>query len=142
MGFMAPFGTLTVRQVHVERRGEHVAQHGDRQDGQEGSETHNVGDPPDLMPSTEVVGPVDKLGQWVADDRPLLEVRGAVEGNTESFGTETSDADGKEETQNEGVLGFGLNANAIGAHGRGPVAAQRGPDNADEEKYARNVADG
>ena len=73
-------GALAVAQVHVQRRGEDVPQHRDRQDRHEQEEAGDVGDPPDLVDAGQVAVVVDQAGERVADERPLLEVGPALRG--------------------------------------------------------------
>ena len=48
-----PLRAVLVAQVHVQRRREHVAQHRQREDGEEGDERDDVADPPPLVPRVE-----------------------------------------------------------------------------------------
>src|SRR5918998_325882 len=75
--------------------------------------------------------------QRVADDRPVLEVGTAGEGDAVGLGAEAGDADGEERAEDDGVLGLGLDADAVGPlH----VAPHDGPDAADQEQGAGHVA--
>ena len=55
IAFIAPFGRSRSLQVHVQRRGEHVPQHRDRQHREEHDERHHVERPDDLVPAIEGV---------------------------------------------------------------------------------------
>ena len=101
-------------------------------------EAGDVGDPPDLVAAGQVAAAVDQARQRVADERPLLEVGPAVEGDAPDLGAEAGDADGEERAEDERVLGLGLDADAVRPlH----VAADDRPHDADEEREAGDVAD-
>ena len=92
IGFIAPLGRSAVAQVHVQRRREHVAQHRDRQDGEEGEERDDVADPQPLVPRRQRRRrpPVDEPAERVADEAPLLVVHvlalGRLPGDAEHLG--------------------------------------------------------
>ena len=99
----------------------------------------HVGDPPDLVPAGEVAAAVDQARQRVADERPLLEVRAARRrAMRQASAPKPVTRDGEERAEDEGVLGLGLDADAVRAlH----VAADDRPHHADEEREAGDVAD-
>ena len=95
----------------------------------------DVGDPPAPGASpARLSHAVDQARQRVADERPLLEVGPAVEGDAERLGAEAGDADGEERAEDDRVLGLGLDADAVGPL---DVAADDRPHHADEEQRRR-----
>ena len=118
-----------------------MAQHGEGDEQYEGDEGHDVSNPPRLMPPT-VAARVEETRKRVADHRPLLEVGPAVERDAVGLGHESGDADREEHAEDQGVFWLRLGADAVRTQRRRSVATQAGPDDADEEEHAGDVADG
>ena len=70
-----------------------------------------------LVPAVEraQLGAVDEGGQRVADEAPPLEVGRPLGGDAEHLGREAGDADQQEHAEDDGVLGLGLDADAVRA---------------------------
>ena len=64
-----PLRAVLVAQVHVQRRREHVPQHRDRQDGEEGDERDDVADPPPLVPRRRASTPTTRRRAGSAGSR-------------------------------------------------------------------------
>ena len=137
IGFIAPLGRSRSLQVHVHRRREHVAQLRGRQDREEREERDDVDAPQPPVRVARAVcttRPSTRLGERVADERPLLERRPALERDAQAFDEEAGDADDEERAEDHRVFGLGLDADAVRAlH----VAAHDRPADADEEHDAR-----
>ena len=133
-------GALAVAQVHVQRRREDVAQHRDRQDRHEQEEAGDVGDPPDLVDAGQVAVLVDQRRRAGSRRTTTPRTPGRPsQGDAPHLGAEAGDGDGEERAEDEGVLGLGLDADAVGPlH----VAADDRPQHADEEHEPGAVADG
>ena len=69
--------------------------------------------------------PVDQRGERVADEAPLLEVGRALRGDAEHLGDEAGDADDDEHAEDDGVLGLGLDADAVRAAARSGARSPR-----------------
>ena len=149
-GFIAPFGRSWCAQVHVQRRGEHVPQHRQREDDEEGDERDDVGDPRPLVDGVEGVHrpAVDEPAERPADEAPLLVVRRhsirpppgrrSILGDAEHLGGEPGEADGQQHAEDHGVLRAGLDADAVGA---GDVAAGDRPQQPADEHQPGEVGD-
>ena len=70
-----------------------------------------------------------------------MAARGRVlQGDTECLGAEAGDSDGQEDDQHRGVLGPGLDADAVGPEPAGAVAPQHRPRHAHQIEHAGDVA--
>ena len=56
---------------------------------------------------------VDERGERVADERPLLERRAALDGDAPRLGAEAGDGEDEERAEAERVVGLGLDADAV-----------------------------
>ena len=115
-----------------------MAQHRDGKDHEEGEEGEHMCDPPDLMAAGEIGVAFDEGGDRVADEGPLLELRHAGLGDAPGLGAEPGHRDGEEHTEDHGVFGLGLDADAVRPlH----IATQDGPHRADEQTQAGEITD-
>src|SRR5439155_2619408 len=80
-----------------------------------------------------------KLGDRVADERPALEARVALHGDADGLDGEARQTDEQEGAEDGGVLGPGLDADAVRPL---DVAPADGPQDADDEEHAHGVAEG
>ncbi|CAB4596781.1 unannotated protein [freshwater metagenome] len=119
-----------------------MTQHGDGQDGEEHHERQHVRDPPTLVPQLQRARrqTIDRLGQWIPDERPLLVIHvlstGGGLGDAEHLGAETGEADREKRDENDGVFGLRLYADAIRTL---DVTAHDGPDDTTGEHQTGEV---
>ena len=116
-----------------------MAQHRDRQDREEHHKADHMSDPHPLVPCADgrCGQAVEPGGHRVPDEGVFLVVGHAVDGDAEPLCQETGEADGEQGAEDDGVLGLGLDANAVGAlH----VATQNRPDDAEGEHHTSEVA--
>ena len=139
-GFIAPFGRSLSLRYMLRGDSEHVAEHRDRQDQQEDDEGQDVGAPQDLVPGVERAGrtPVDERGQRVADEAPPLEGGRALLRDPHHLGGVARQADEQEHPEDHGVLGLGLDPDAVRPL---DVAPADGPEHAGEEDQPGGVGD-
>ena len=100
-----------------------------------------MGDPERLVPhrgAGVVDAVVEQERERVADERPLLEVGTAFDRDTGAFGEEAGDPEAAEGAEDEGVLGAGLDADAV--HLDDVAPGDRPPD-AGEEQDTTQVAE-
>ena len=134
IGFIAPLGRSWSLQVHVQRRREHVAQHRDRQDHEEGDERDDVGDPhrPGATSRRSVERPaVDERA--TAGSRRSSTSRSSGVPSTAMrniSATKPVTPMSEERAEDHRVLGLGLDADAVRAAGRSgarsPTPRRRG----------------
>ena len=126
-----PLGTIAVRQVHVHRRGEHVAQLRGRQDEQERDEGERVGDP-ERSGASPTCGCCSRTARTAGSRRPTTSRTSGrpIKRDAERLGEEAGDADDRERAEDHDVLGAALDADPVhlldvAAEGR-PADADRG----------------
>ena len=137
IGFIAPLGRSRSLQVHVQRRGEHVAQHRDRQDrrGTTKNATTWTIHQTWCQPCEVVDVASTSVDERVADERPLLERRaGPSTAMRHASVRKPVTPMHEEHAEDQRVLGLGLDADAVRPL---DVAADDRPDDADEERERR-----